>query len=592
MPDFRNDAVRQIRENGDFDAVVVGGGINGIATWRDLALQGLRVLLVERGDFASGCSAAPSRMIHGGLRYLENGEFALVAESLRERDALLALAPHMVHPLPTTIPIMSVFSGLFNAAAGFMGSSSKPTSRGAVAIRIGLALYDFVTRKRRVLPRHEFRGRRKTLERWPSLNPDLRFSATYFDAWIRQPERLAVELITDTVRDAPDAIALNYAEMRRDGRVYHLHMEGVEAPVPVRPNVIVNATGAWIDETAQALGAAHAGGEPVVSGTKGSHLILDNPALYQALDGHMIFFENIDNRICILFPYLGRVLAGSTDIKVERPATVRCEPEERDYILDAIRYVFPDIRIGVSDIVFSFSGIRPLPRSDAEFTGRISRSHFVHKIEGDPPQFCMVGGKWTTFRAFAEQTADEVLAHLGRRRSVDTSTRAIGGGHDFPGSVDLLAELLRTEFAIDAARAMHLAETYGSQAFDVMRFGAARSDERPLSPGFHMTEAEIVWLIRREHVRHLGDLVLRRTDLAISGRINVDLIDTLAMITARELGWGETQAGVERDRLVHDLDALHGVTRTILENRCKETSHDTHFTQGTPEPAVSERRLP
>lgn len=130
MPSFREDALRRIRQDGDFDAVVIGGGINGIAAYRDLALQGLRVLLVERNDFSSGCSAAPSRMIHGGLRYLENGEFGLVAESLRERDALLTLAPHMVHPLPTTIPIFSTFSGLFNAAATFVGSGGKPASRG------------------------------------------------------------------------------------------------------------------------------------------------------------------------------------------------------------------------------------------------------------------------------------------------------------------------------------------------------------------------------------------------------------------------------------------------------------------------------
>ena len=124
MSTFREDALRRIRQDGDFDVVVVGGGINGIAAYRDLALQGLRVLLVERDDFASGCSAAPSRMIHGGLRYLENGEFNLVRESLAERDALLRLAPHMVHPLPTTIPIHSIFSGLFNAAATFFGSVS------------------------------------------------------------------------------------------------------------------------------------------------------------------------------------------------------------------------------------------------------------------------------------------------------------------------------------------------------------------------------------------------------------------------------------------------------------------------------------
>ncbi|UJW77251.1 glycerol-3-phosphate dehydrogenase/oxidase [Rhizobium sp. SL42] len=592
MPAFRNDAIRRIGQDGHFDAVVVGGGINGIATYRDLALQGLRVLLVERGDFASGCSAAPSRMIHGGLRYLENGEFGLVAESLRERDALLTLAPHMVHPLPTTIPIMSVFSGLFNAAAAFAGSSGKPTRRGALAIKVGLALYDFVTRKKRLLPRHEFRSREATLAQWPALTPDLRYSATYYDAWIRQPERLAVELITDTERDAPQAIALNYAELERGGNGYLLRVEGLDGCLEVRPGIIVNATGAWIDRTAHALGMTATAQQPVVSGTKGSHLILDNPALHSALNGHMIFFENTDNRVCILFPYLGRVLAGSTDIKVENPARVRCEPEERDYILDAIRYVFPEIAIVASDIVFSFSGIRPLPRSDAEFTGRISRSHFIHRIEGDPPQLCMVGGKWTTFRAFAEQATDQVLTHLGRRRVTGTLTRPVGGGRDFPGSVDRLAEMLERNFPIDSVRASYLAETYGSRAFDIMAFCTTRTDDRPLTASLPVTEAEIVWLIRSESVRHLADIVLRRTALAITGQIDIAIIASLARIAASELGWSADQAAFEQDQLLTELDVFHGVSKDILEIRCKEGPHDKSFTQSAPEPSLSERRLP
>ena len=189
---------------------------------RELALQGLRVLLVERNDFCSGCSAAPSRMIHGGLRYLENGEFKLVWESLRERDALLANAPHMVRPLPTTIPINSLFSGMMNGAVGFFGLSGRPASRGALPIKIGLMLYDWITQHRRLLPKHRFRGARQTLATWPALSSKLRFSATYHDAWISHPERLGVELLLDTRRLALDSIALNYAELRPAGENFTL----------------------------------------------------------------------------------------------------------------------------------------------------------------------------------------------------------------------------------------------------------------------------------------------------------------------------------------------------------------------------------
>ena len=210
MPDQRTRALNQIREDGAFDVLVIGGGVNGIGVFRDLALQGVRVLLVERNDFASGCSAAPSRMIHGGLRYLENGEFTLVRESLRERDILLKLAPHMIRPLPTVIPITSRFSGLLNGVASVLGASWKPARRGALPIKVGLELYDWVTRKDRVLPRHRFLEQNEMRDRWPDLLPEARRAAVYHDAWISHPERFCIEMLRDTEAAAPQAIALNY----------------------------------------------------------------------------------------------------------------------------------------------------------------------------------------------------------------------------------------------------------------------------------------------------------------------------------------------------------------------------------------------
>ena len=289
MPMQRNDSLDQIRRDGAFDVVVVGGGINGIGVYRDLALQGLRVLLVERNDFCSGCSAAPSRMIHGGLRYLENGEFDLVWESLRERDALLVNAPHMVRPLPTTIPIATLFSGLLNGAAGFLGLSSGPASRGALPIKIGLMLYDWTTRHRRLMPKHRFRGARETMRLWPALSPRLRFSATYHDAWISYPERLGVELVLDTQKLAPNCVALNPAELALSGDGFAWADGPSGAVLPVTTRAIVNATGAWLDESLASLTEHSEKAEPYISGTKGSHLILDCPPLHAALDGHMIF---------------------------------------------------------------------------------------------------------------------------------------------------------------------------------------------------------------------------------------------------------------------------------------------------------------
>ena len=151
-----------LRRSPKVDVCVVGGGINGISVFRELALQGVNVLLVEKHDYCSGASAALSRMVHGGLRYLENGEFSLVRESLAERDRLLKNAPHLVAPLPTTVPVFDIFSGLANGIVRFLGLSRRPSRRGAVAVKAGLSIYDFLTRKRALMPRHRFRGRHDT----------------------------------------------------------------------------------------------------------------------------------------------------------------------------------------------------------------------------------------------------------------------------------------------------------------------------------------------------------------------------------------------------------------------------------------------
>ncbi|WP_404401432.1 glycerol-3-phosphate dehydrogenase/oxidase [Pelagibacterium halotolerans] len=571
MPESRDDIVESARRTGDFDVIVVGGGINGIGVFRDLALQGLRVLLVERNDFCSGCSAAPSRMIHGGLRYLENGEFGLVRESLRERDALLLNAPHMVRPLPTTIPIASRFSGLLNAAVSFFGGKSRPAQRGALPVKIGLALYDWVTRKRRLMPTHEFRGAEATFARWPGLTPHLRFSATYYDAWISHPERLGLELVLDAARENRSAVALNYAEIARVGDGFEITDTISGERFAATARIVVNATGAWIDDTGRALSGAELP-ERLVSGTKGSHLILDNPVLHDALGGHMIFFENADGRVCIVFPYLGKVLAGSTDIRVDAPTRVRCEDDECDYILTSLGRIFPGIPLDPGQVVFSYSGIRPLPMSDHDFTGRISRGHSTVRVEGTPPQLCMVGGKWTTFRAFAEQTADAVLAELGVARVHDTLALPIGGGGGMPEDPGVLERDLAGTFGISAVRAAHLVNAYGTRARAVLAFCIPRPDDVSLDGATEITAAEIAFLVQHERALRLGDLVLRRTDLAITGVLNANHITRIGEVAAAELGWTGDRLAREVADLTAELETYYGVSPAMLEDRTHSRS--------------------
>jgi glycerol-3-phosphate dehydrogenase len=552
MPDARHQRIKEIAGNGAFDVIVVGGGINGIGVFHDLAHQGLRVLLVEMNDFCSGCSAAPSRMIHGGLRYLENGEISLVRESLIERDRLLRNAPHLVRPLPTTVPIERFASGLANAAFSFLGFTGRPRPRGALPIKLGLMLYDAISRTGRMLPRHRFRGRAATKAAFPALRNTLRFSATYFDAWISHPERLGIELINDAMTRNSQALALNYVQVTHADAGLTLTDSETGKTLQVSARVIVNATGAWIDESAAILGARL--NERLVSGTKGSHLILDNPALMSALNGHMIYYEHDDGRVCIVFPYLGRVLAGSTDLRVNAAGRTPCSLEERDYILGALQGLFPAIPVSPDQIVYAYAGIRPLPVSDADFTGRISRGHAVRRLHGAVPQIGMVGGKWTTYRAFAEETVDLVLADLGLARRASTRDMAIGGG---AGYSDQLAADLVAEQGLAPERAAYLVDLYGACAAAVAAFCA--KDDRPLPDG-PMTEGEVIWAVRREQALHLADVLQRRGPLAIRGLLSLPLVTAVAKVMATECGWTEDQTHAEITRFLSDLATWHGVT--------------------------------
>ncbi|WEX74894.1 glycerol-3-phosphate dehydrogenase/oxidase [Sinorhizobium numidicum] len=570
----RKETLDGLRQSPKVDVCVLGGGINGLSVFRELALQGVNVLLAEKGDYCSGASAALSRMVHGGLRYLENGEFSLVQESLVERDRLLRNAPHYVAPLPTTVPIFNTFSGLANGIVRFLGLTRRPSRRGAVAIKAGLGIYDFLARKRALLPRHQFRGRKATLEKWPALNPAIRSSATYYDAWVSHPERIGIELLRDALSGAPNAGALNYATIEQAGAgefLLHDNLTGEE--FPIRPRLVINATGGWIDIANGTLFPADSRPAPLTGGTKGSHLIIDNPALRDMLDGHMIYYENEDGRICILFPYLSKVLVGSTDIRVDDPDAVRCEADERDYILQSLAFVLPGVRIRPEEIVFQFAGVRPLPASNDSFTGRIPRDHFCTVFEGrdgGPPVLCMIGGKWTTFRSFGELAADMALERLGQSRRVDTADRAFGGGRAFPKDRSGWIRALSESTGLPPDRAATLFERYGTDAEDVVRFTAAGPDN--LLPHAAYSARELLYLIHTEAVEHLDDLLLRRTTLAITGELSLAMAEVALELLAAEKEWPEPRKAEERSRFLTLMRERHGVAEASLSARNEQRS--------------------
>jgi glycerol-3-phosphate dehydrogenase len=539
-----------LRNHADVSVLIVGGGINGIGLLAELALQGIDVLLVEKSDFCAGTSAAMTRIIHGGLRYLENAEFRLVRESLRERNRLLTNAPHYVKPLATTIPIFNWTAGIGPAIRNLLGWPAKPGERGALLIKAGLMWYDFLAGRQSPLPRHRFRMKKAALKLRPALNPEVICTATYYDAKITYPERLGLELVQDAEAACPQARALNYVRPESAaGGIVVLRDEVSGATCEVRPRIVVNATGPWIDVTNRGLGRD----SRFIGGTKGSHVVLDHPELAAATGDDMIYFVNRDGRICIFYAVQGKIIAGATDIPEDNPDAV-CDEAEVDYILEAMRMAFPAIRVDRSHVIFRFCGVRPLPRSDALTPGQISRDHSYPVLPPgngvDFPIYSLVGGKWTTFRALAEQVSNEILRVLGRPRIRDSADIPIGGGKGYPRMPE--------GTGLSQERLATLLERYGTGADKVAAYLEAGPD-MPLDchPGYTLREIEFMAL--NERVVHLDDLILRRTLIGLLGEVSGSLLEELAAIVSPILGWSEQDAAAEVERTIRLLEKVHGV---------------------------------
>jgi glycerol-3-phosphate dehydrogenase len=541
--------------------LVVGGGINGIATFRDLALQGVDVVLVERNDYASGASAASSHMIHGGIRYLENGEFRLVRESVEERNGLLRIAPHYVKPLQTTMPIFSTFSGILNAPLRMLTHKQRSTKeRGALLIKVGMTLYDSFSRDGGSVPRHRFRTGKAALNDMPALNKGVKYTGTYYDASVHEPERLALDVLKDGLAAGEHARSANYVEAvgSRDGGVL-LRDVVSGAEFVVEADVVINASGPWTDLTNAAFGGESA----YMGGTKGSHIVVDNAELLEATKGREIFFENDDGRIVLIYPLKGRVLIGTTDIDADPSQPAVCTEEEVDYFFDLVKHVFPQIDVTRDHIVYRYSGIRPLPRHEDTAPGFVSRDYRIVEtpIAGLPSStvLSLVGGKWTTFRALSAHLSTEATTRLGVTRTVDTTGMPIGGGKDFP-----ITDAARTTWVaahadgLDRAQVDRLLTRYGTRASSVIDVLLDQPSE-PLSSHPELTRAEIAYFAEHEDAVHLADVVLRRTNLAFVGGVTIELLSEIADVLGEALGWDADRHETEIEATLEVLRTSHGV---------------------------------
>lgn len=558
-PTGRN-SVRALTQRPEAEVLIIGAGINGIAAFRDLAAQGIDVALIERGDFVSGASSASSHMIHGGIRYLENGEFRLVKESVTERNRLLRNAPHYVRPLKTTIPVFSTFSGVFAAPIRLLISHGrgKPNERGALLVKIGLIIYDTFSRDGGQVPRHQVNGRKRSLAEFPKMNDGVKYTATYFDASMHDPERLALDVLRDGLSDGKTADgvmnsaeatsrAVNYVSavgMTAEGVRLRDHETGEEFEMAAK--VVVNTSGPQTDLTNMELGQP----SEFMGGTKGSHVVLDNPELLAATGGNEIFFEHSDGRIVLIYPLKDRVLVGTTDIDADPKEQQLCTDDEIEYFFDLIRHVFPTIKVGRSDIVYTFSGIRPLPKHDDTAPGFVSRDYRIE--EGSRfgvPVLSLVGGKWTTFRALAEHLANDVLAKLGKQRVNSTEDLEVGGGAKFPRTESAKRVWIADHAdGHDRAVVSVMLERYGTHAVEVLSEMTENEPELEHVPGYYASE--LACLARREQIVHLDDLLLRRTSLVFVGGVTRAAVEQIAAVIADVVGWNDERRDAEVVRFV------------------------------------------
>ncbi len=419
--------------------LILGAGINGAALARELVLGGVSVVLVDTGDLAGGSTSYSSRLIHGGLRYLEYGEFDLVRESLAERTRLLRHAPHLVRPLKLFIPVSNRLGGLRKSVGRFFGWNTRGAirpgpPRGLWLVRAGLALYDRYAHDP-MLPRHsttsvdEERDVRVARDRY-------RWLCSYYDAQVMFPERFVVDLLDDARHAARETGATfrlyTYHDATLNERTATVRAPGNDAPVATfEPAAVVNATGAWVDRTLRKL---NVNWRILMGGTKGSHLVTANPRLRAALGGHGLYAEAEDGRPVFILPFGDSSLIGTTDVPFEGdPAEALTSPQELEYLIQTVNTIVPDVDLTPDDVDWHYCGVRPLPRTGRSMPAAITRRHWLEEhTDSSMPLYSVIGGKLTTCRSLAEQAAGTIRARLGLPPMVVSRDRPLPGGTAYP----------------------------------------------------------------------------------------------------------------------------------------------------------------
>lgn len=513
-----------------FDLLIIGGGITGAGTARDAARRGLRVCLVEMSDLASGTSSRSSKLVHGGLRYLEQGEFSLVFEAVSERRVLMDIAPHLVNPL------------------GFLFPVYKSSRRGVFTVNVGMWVYDGLSLFRS--PRiHRNLSRKEVADEVPALRQDeLKGAPLYYDC-ATDDARLTLETALDAVNHG--AIVLTYSKVAgllRDagGKVCGARvrdmLSGEERSV--NAHAVINATGPWTDRT-RAMGS---GGAPRLRPTKGIHVVVDADRL--GVQHAVVCFHPKDGRVLFAIPWGDRTYIGTTDTDfVDDPAQVAATSEDVNYLLDATNHYFPDTHLVRDDVISTWAGVRPL--ISAEGAGDESSVSREHEIFVDPDGLITIaGGKLTTYRRMGGEVVDrslDLLRLMGKAPDVlrpsQTAHEALPGAVGWPEDDDHAAVAVKVQAAgagrLSSKTSALLANTYGMRGVDVAELAAAdQALAVKLTPERPEIMAQVAYAVKCELAQTARDVLIRRTQMFFRDRDQgLGAVERVAELMATLLGW-------------------------------------------------------
>lgn len=515
--------------------LIIGGGINGAGIARDAAMRGFDVMLFDKGDFCSGTSWTSSKLIHGGLRYLEHFEFGLVRESLREREILLRISPHNVHSLDLTIPVY------------------KHSPHALMTLRAGLTAYDVLSYDKS-LPNHVVLNVNDIMQKFPAMNrKDLLGGLSYSDCQCPFPERLVLNNLQSAVRHS--AKIFNYHKvtdiLKERDRVTGLRVRNLQTNVEsvFKSDMVINASGPWVDEVLQLKSPD----ERLIGGTKGSHIVVKK---FDASMTSAIYVNaKSDGRPFFILPWQDEcLLIGTTDVRFDGDLEkLRPDAEEIDYLLSEFNELFPTINLNRSSILFSFSGVRPLPYTREDAPSAITRKHFIidhAERDGLRGLISLVGGKLTTYRQASEEMVDFISEQLGESLSCRTAEEPLPGGdlEDIESYRRIAFEKIPKHWKISQQSFFHLVNLYGSEYEKITEWCVTNPELcGTVCPHVPDIKAQLVYAAKNEWVVTLNDVMLRRTSAGLGECMGFCNLDETAELIGRVLGWNDSKLMTEKN---------------------------------------------